>query len=130
MLNNWKNGVLIDKERKFKALAATVLGGEIICSTAAVYGSIFNSEFLGTSIIAGAYALVGAYAATNDSVPKACNILHSNLTSILLCILIISRVGTDSAALLALSAPFLLDGLFSLGAIYQAFRLLALQNLR
>jgi hypothetical protein len=46
MLNNWKNGVLIDKERKFKALAAAVLGGEIICATAAVYGSIFVSILL------------------------------------------------------------------------------------
>lgn len=34
MFNNWKNGVLVDKESKFKTLAGVVLGAEVALSIA------------------------------------------------------------------------------------------------
>jgi hypothetical protein len=37
MFNNWKSGVLVDKESKFKTLAVVVLGSELVLATTGAY---------------------------------------------------------------------------------------------
>lgn len=37
MFNNWKNGVLVDKESRFKTLAGLVLGAELVVSLSGAY---------------------------------------------------------------------------------------------
>lgn len=44
MFNNWKNGVLVDKESKFKTLAGVVMGAELVFSLAGAY--VFSQSFV------------------------------------------------------------------------------------
>lgn len=37
MFNNWKNGVLVDKESKYKTIAGLVLGAELVLSLSGAY---------------------------------------------------------------------------------------------
>lgn len=37
MFNNWKNGVLVDKESKYKTVAGLVLGAELALSLSGAY---------------------------------------------------------------------------------------------
>jgi hypothetical protein len=44
MFNNWKNGVLVDKESKYKTLAGVVLGAQVVLALAGAY--IFSHSFV------------------------------------------------------------------------------------
>jgi len=44
MFNNWKNGVLVDKESRFKTLAGLVLGSELVLSVSGAY--VFSHSYV------------------------------------------------------------------------------------
>lgn len=44
MFNNWKNGVLVDKESKYKTLAGLVLGAELMFALSGAY--LFSHSFV------------------------------------------------------------------------------------
>lgn len=44
MFNNWKNGVLVDKESKFKTHAGLILGAEVLLALSGSY--IFSHSFV------------------------------------------------------------------------------------
>jgi hypothetical protein len=44
MFNNWKSGVLVDKESKFKSLACLIMGAEVVFALAGAY--IFSHSFV------------------------------------------------------------------------------------
>jgi hypothetical protein len=44
MFNNWKNGVLVDKESRFKTLACLVLGAELVLSISGAF--VFSHSFV------------------------------------------------------------------------------------
>jgi hypothetical protein len=134
MFNNWKSGVLVDKESKFKSLACLIMGAEVVFALAGAYifSHSFVSSFTAASIVAGIYAVYGLTAAFSDSIPKALNLVHSNFSSILLSIYLLSKLSFDNEAVafLIIAAPFLIDGVFSLYAVYTAFIMDFSENLK
>lgn len=135
MFNNWKNGVLVDKESRFKTIAGLVLGSQLVLALSGAYmfSHSFTSQYLSVSTLAGVYAVFGLATAISASIPKALNLVHSNFSSILLSIYMLNRIGGDMNEVLpylVMILPFLVDGAFSVVAVYTAFIMDFSKNLK